>query len=418
MNILMKLHHLVVSLFLIVHWLPNHQSCIAGADPPQVPYVVTDNAIVDQLTSTAGSAERGKQIALDRARGDCVVCHALSLPNRQFQGTVGPSLDGVGARYSAGALRLRVVDPKVVNPQSVMPSYHKMSNLYNVQTRLRGKPILSAQEVEDVVAYLMTLKSAPLASETHDTTASSALHAQPQPPDSVEGRRSGYTYLSPENQQLQNDEFANPGMLWVERGRELWQKSEGNAQKSCVQCHGEAGTSMRGVRSRFPRFDQRRKKLINIEQQINRCRQERMRAPPYPYEAEALLSLTALIAFQSRGLPIEIRIDQTRKPFFTAGQKFFMQRRGQLDLACAHCHDQLAGQRLRGEVISQGHVNGFPIYRQLWQTLGSSHRMFAWCNTAIRAEPLPLGSDEYVNLELYLSWRARGLLVESPAIRR
>jgi sulfur-oxidizing protein SoxA len=175
---------------------------------------------------------------------------------------------------------------------------------------------------------------------------------------------------------------------------------------------------MRGVRTHYPRFDPRRKKLINLEQQINRCRQEQVHVAPYAYESESLLALTTYIAYQSRGDAIVPQVDASTQPFLTAGKKFFMQRRGQLDLACTQCHDQLAGQRLRGEVISQGQTNGFPIYRQLWQTLGSSHRMFAWCNTAIRAQPLALGSDEYVNLELYLAWRARGLPVESPAVRR
>ena len=87
-------------------------------------------------------------------------------------------------------------------------------------------------------------------------------------------------------------------------------------------------------------------------------------------------------------------------------------------MACAHCQEQYAGQRLRGDVISQGQSNGFPIYRFTWQTLGSVHRMFEWCNTSVRAEPYPLGSDEYVNLELFVAWRGRGLPVETPAIRR
>ena len=71
-----------------------------------------------------------------------------------------------------------------------------------------------------------------------------------------------------------------------------------------------------------------------------------------------------------------------------------------------------------GEVISQGQTNGFPVYRHTWQTLGSTHRMFAWCNTSVRAEPYPYGADEYVNLELFMAWRGRGLPVETPAIRR
>jgi sulfur-oxidizing protein SoxA len=234
----------------------------------------------------------------------------------------------------------------------------------------------------------------------------------------VDGRRSGYTYLSEENQRLQDDDFANPGLLWVERGRERWRQTDGQAGASCASCHGDTAESMRGVRARYPRFDPRRGKLINLEQQINRCREERMQATPFPYESEPLLDLSAFVAFQSRGLPVDVRTDGPAQPFLEFGRAFFNQRRGQLDLACAHCHQQYAGQRLRGDVISQGQINGFPIYRLTWQMLGSTHRMFEWCNTSVRAEPSPLGSDEYVNLELFMAWRGRGLPVETPAIRR
>jgi L-cysteine S-thiosulfotransferase len=235
---------------------------------------------------------------------------------------------------------------------------------------------------------------------------------------SVAERRSGYAYLSEENQRLQDDDFANPGLLWVERGRELWQQIGGTPGTSCASCHGDAVTSMRGVRTRYPRFDPQDGKLINLEQQINRCRAERMHAAPYPYESDALLALTTFVAFQSRGLPIDVHIDGPAQPFFAAGKALYEQRRGQLDLACTHCHDRYAGQRLRGDVISQGQSNGFPIYRHTWQPLGSTHRMFAWCNTSVRSEPYPLGSDEYVNLELFVAWRGRGLHVETPAVRR
>jgi sulfur-oxidizing protein SoxA len=197
---------------------------------------------------------------------------------------------------------------------------------------------------------------------------------------------------------LQNDEFANPGFFWVERGRALWEQADGAQKTSCASCHGEATASMRGVRTRYPRFDDGRRKLINLEQQINRCREEHQQAAPYPYESEALLALTTFVSFQSRGLPTTVQFDGPAQPFLEAGKAFFMHRRGQLDLACTHCHDQQAGQRLRGDVISQGQSNGFPIYRHLWQTLGSAHRMFAWCNNAVRAEPLLYGRDDYVNL--------------------
>jgi L-cysteine S-thiosulfotransferase len=234
----------------------------------------------------------------------------------------------------------------------------------------------------------------------------------------VEDRRSGYTYLSEDNQRLQDDDFANPGLLWVEQGRALWHRTDGPTGMSCASCHGDATVSMRGVRARYPHFDPQRGKLINLEQHINRCREQHMQALPYPYESEALLALTTFVGWQSRGLPAHVSIDGPAHAFFEAGRAFYMQRRGQLDLACTHCHDQYAGQRLRGDVISQGQSNGFPVYRHTWQTLGSTHRMFAWCNTSVRAEPYPLGADEYVNLELFVAWRGRGLPVETPAVRR
>lgn len=377
---------------------------------------VVNGTLLTPLTSQPGDPTRGRAIVLDRHRGDCVVCHALPLPERQFHGTVGPLLDGIGSRATTGALRLRLVDPKALNPETPMPAYYRAEGLLQVLAPFSGNPILTAQEIEDVVAYLLTLRDSPQNSPPESKSGNSTSLASTS--YAVNGRRSGYTYLSEENQRLQNDEFANPGMLWAERGRELWRKLEGTSRQSCASCHGEAAEQVRGVRTRYPQFDPRRKKLINLEQQINRCREERQLVPPYPYESEELLALTTFLGFQSRGLPVNVNIDGPARPFFEAGRAFFLQRRGQLDLACTHCHDQQAGQRLRGEVVSQGQSNGFPIYRNLWQTLGSTHRMFAWCNTAVRAEPLPYGADEYVNLELYVAWRGRDLPVETPAVRR
>ena len=417
-----RLLRVIFGLYLTVVQSAEARRNLAESEKTHIHYTIKGGAIVEPLTRTAGDPDRGKQIVLDRERGDCLVCHTVPLSDRQMHGTVGPPLDGVGSRFPAEVLRLRLVDSKVINPQSIMPAYHRVSKLYRVLKPYRDRPLLTAQEIEDVIAYLLTLTHTSPVSNGQKTRhpAAGQRETEPRRPAQnlhVDTRRSGYTYLSQENQQLQDDEFANPGMLWVERGRELWTKPDGAAHMACAGCHAGA-ESMRGVRPRYPRFDPQQKKLINLEQQINRCREQQMKASAYAYESEALLDLTAFVSFQSRGLPIAVQIDGPAQPFFQAGQTFFRQRRGQLDLACTHCHELNAGLRLRGEVLSQGQLNGFPIYRQLWQTLGSSHRMFAWCNTAVRAEPFALGSDDYVNLELYMAWRARGLPVESPAIRR
>ena len=222
---------------------------------------------------------------------------------------------------------------------------------------------------------------------------------------SSDGRRSGDTYLSEENQRLQDDDFANPGLLWVERGWERWSQVDGAAAASCAGCHGHAAASMRGVRTRYPLFDPTHGVLINWSNGSIAAAFFTCKPRPTPI-FETLLDLTAFIGFQSRDMPINVRIDGLSQPFFEAG-KAFLSASGQLDMACAHCHEQYAGQRLRGDIISQGQINGFPIYRFTWQTLGSTHRMFEWCNTSVRAKPYRLGSDEYVNLDLFLTWRGR-----------
>lgn len=124
-----------------------------------VDYRIVDNAIHEPLTDQPGDPERGRRVTLAPDGGDCTICHAMPLPQRQFHGTVGPPLDDVGRRYSAGELRLRLVDPKAINPETIMPAYYRVEGLHRVIDRARGRSILSAQQVEDVVAYLLTLKA-------------------------------------------------------------------------------------------------------------------------------------------------------------------------------------------------------------------------------------------------------------------
>ena len=122
-------------------------------------YRSIDGAIPEPLADQPGDAVRGRRIVLDRDGGDCTICHAMPLPQRRFHGTIGPPLDGVGSRYSAGELRLRLVDPKALNPDTIMPAYYNVEGLHRVPERYHGKPMLTAQQVEDVVAYLLTLHS-------------------------------------------------------------------------------------------------------------------------------------------------------------------------------------------------------------------------------------------------------------------
>ena len=228
---------------------------------------------------------------------------------------------------------------------------------------------------------------------------------------------SGYHYMGELVRALQDDEFLNPGLFAVEHGAELWTSVEGTAGHSCASCHGEAAQSMRGVAARYPAYDPMLGRLVNLELRINEMRAEYMGASALPLESEALLSLAAFITYQSRGMPMNVDISGAARRFWEEGRAYYARRRGQLDLACSQCHDRLAGLRLRGDRISQGHVNGFPFYRLMWRSMGSRHRMFRWCNWAVRAEPHALGSPEYLSLELYVAWRGRGLPIEAPAVR-
>jgi sulfur-oxidizing protein SoxX len=124
-----------------------------------VPYTVVGKTIPQPLTAAPGDAANGRRVTMNRESGDCVLCHALpDLPVASVHGNVGPPLAGVGSRLTAPELRMRIVDPTRLNPDSVMPAYYRVQNLTQVASAYRGKPVLTAQEVEDVVAYLQGLR--------------------------------------------------------------------------------------------------------------------------------------------------------------------------------------------------------------------------------------------------------------------
>lgn len=228
-------------------------------------------------------------------------------------------------------------------------------------------------------------------------------------------RRSGANFMSPDNQAIQNDDTANPGMLWVLDGEALWKAKAGAVGKSCADCHNDG--SMRGVAARYPAFDKTLARPVDLEQRINRCRTEHQQATPLAYESRDLLALAAFVGQQSQGMPIEAGTDPMLEPFVAKGRDLFMQRQGQLNLSCANCHDDNWDKRLAGSAVTQAHPTGYPIYRLEWQSLGSLQRRLRACIFGIRAQSYDFGAPELVELELYLMTRARGMPVETPAVR-
>jgi L-cysteine S-thiosulfotransferase len=231
------------------------------------------------------------------------------------------------------------------------------------------------------------------------------------------GRRSGYTFMTSDTKAMQDDDTSNPGMLSVLDGEALWNAKAGQAEKSCADCHGDASGSMKGVAARYPAFDKAQGRPVDVEQRINLCRKEHQQANPFANESRELLALTAFIGKQSRGEPITSGDDEALAPFVTRGHQLFTQRQGQLNLACANCHDDNSDKHLAGSPITQGQPNGYPEYRLEWQSMGSLSRRIRSCMTGIRAQAFDFGSPDMVALELYLMSRAHGMTMETPAVR-
>jgi L-cysteine S-thiosulfotransferase len=238
------------------------------------------------------------------------------------------------------------------------------------------------------------------------------LPPRPVPP------RNGSEFQGPEVRALQADDFANPMSLWITRGEEVWKEPRGPRGRSCASCHGEASRSMKGVSARYPRWDPSLGRVVNVEERIQACSQGSQDAGRFGDQSDELVGLSAYIALQSRGLPVSVSVAGPAEPAFRKGRDLYFTRIGQMNLACTHCHDANWGRRLYAETVSQGHPTGWPAYRNEWQHPGTLERRLRACFSGVRAELLPYGDPDMVALELYLAWRAQGLPMEAPGVRR
>ncbi len=230
-------------------------------------------------------------------------------------------------------------------------------------------------------------------------------------------RRSGYSFMSPDTKAMQDDDTANPAMLSVLEGETLWTMKAGAAEKSCSDCHGDVDASMKGVAAHYPAFDGARSAPIDLGQRINLCRKDHQQAQSFAPESHELLALSALVARQSRGVPITAGDDPRLGSFVARGRELFLQRQGQLNLACTNCHDDNWDKHLAGSAITQGQPTGYPIYRLEWQAMGSLQRRIRGCMTGVRAQAFDFDAPDMIALELYLMSRAKGMASEAPAVR-
>jgi sulfur-oxidizing protein SoxA len=237
-------------------------------------------------------------------------------------------------------------------------------------------------------------------------------------PDTVapapDSRRSGWHDMSPATQALQNDDTQNPAFLWVAAGKQRF-------KQHCQDCHTTA--ALRTSAARHPAWDSASQQPLTLAARIQHCHQRRGAAAP-TLGSDELLADEAHIAWLGRGQPIQAAgpapggpSDARLRPWLLEGQRLWHTRMGAVALSCADCHDRLAGQRLAGSRIPQGHPTGYPAYRLEWQTLGSLERRLTGCLTGVRAEPFAPGAREWVALELALKARAAGMPLDAPAVR-
>ena len=229
-------------------------------------------------------------------------------------------------------------------------------------------------------------------------------------------RHPGYDNMSRETRAMQDDDTANPATLWILDGESLWNEKMGAAQKACADCHGNVADKMKGVAARYPAFNERLGKVIDLEARVNMCHTGLQKATPFTFESKELLALTALVARQSRGAQIAPD-DNKLATTIEAGREIYYRRQGQLNLSCANCHNDNWDRKLAGSAVTQGHPTGYPLYRMEWQALGSLQRRLRNCMIGMRAEPYELGSPEFIALEAFLMWRARSMKMDAPAVR-
>ncbi len=230
---------------------------------------------------------------------------------------------------------------------------------------------------------------------------------------------SGWLFREPETRAVEADSFENPGMLAVELGESIWNTVDGTAGKSCASCHDDAAQTMSGVGAHYPKWDADSGKPINVELMINKCRTENMGAEPYKFDQEEQKALTTYIKHQSLGEPVKLDLAEGEmQSWWDRGKEVYYTRTGQLNLACASCHEAIMGKNIRADHLSQGQVNGFPTYRFNTSGMVSLHNRFRGCIRDTRAEFPAAFSDELMALEVYVTWRGTGLSVETPAVRQ
>ncbi len=225
-----------------------------------------------------------------------------------------------------------------------------------------------------------------------------------------------YSIDSASRDQWEAIEEFPPYELSIEEGERIFGTPFSNG-RLLGDCFPNSGI---GIAHLYPLFDTNRNEVITLELAINECR-ERNGEKKFKYKKGSIAAVSAYMRFTARGKVINIEIpNEAANDAYDQGKQFYYARRGQLNMACAHCHVDNSGKRVRAELLSPGlgHTTHFPVYRSKWGSMGTLHRRFVGCNKQVRAKPFPAQSAEYRNLEYFLTFMSNGLRSNGPGVRK
>ncbi|MGB8157888.1 MAG: sulfur oxidation c-type cytochrome SoxA [Pseudolabrys sp.] len=334
-----------------------------------------------------GDPKKGAEMVADRNRGgSCLACHVMGpAGGANLPGNVAPDLSEIGnAGREDEWLFNYIYDARVYNPDTVMPPWGSHG-------------FFDDQEIDDMVAFLKTLKSpAVFKTELDDPT---------KRPPPVEKRDN-------------LDPIENPAMWAVDKAPELW-KQTGSTGSSCNTCHSDPKTSFQTWAASMPKWEPRLNKALSVEEFVTRHAKATTGASWF-METDENRAMSVYLHFLANGTPIKI---DTSSPEANAaierGKELSARKVGQLNMACTDCHGKVANHWIRGQWLGEpkGQYDHFPTWRTSLLAIWDIRQRFQWCQVNIRADELPPDAKEYGDLEFYLATQNEGQKLSVPGIR-
>ena len=335
----------------------------------------------------SGDAGNGAKLVADRNRGgSCLACHVMGpAGNAELPGNAAPDLSGIG---SAGRedewLFNYIYDARVYNPETIMPPWGSHG-------------FFNDQEINDMVAFLKTLKSPAVFKTTLDDP-----NKRPAPVEKRENL----------------DPIENPGMWAVDKAQELWKQS-GVAGKSCQSCHADAKETFKIWAASMPKWEPRLNKVLGVEEFVTRHAKATTGAD-WLMETDENRAMSVYLHYLANGVPIKVDTTSPEtKAAIERGKELSARKVGQLNMACTDCHGKLANHWIRGQWLGEpkGQYDHFPTWRTSLLAIWDIRQRFQWCQVNIRADELPPDAKEYGDLELYLAAQNEGQKLSVPGIR-